>query len=117
MKTPFEYLEPNSKPPKPKVPLGKVVLINFGIMLGYMALLSLDDPSMSGMTILGRDMIFIFGQIALNLLAGLAIVFTQVDHIHTPDRQQLGKALIIGGFLMGIIGFGTCLLHTSIFEN
>ncbi len=102
---PFDQLDPLPNPPKPKMPLGKVVLINFGIMLAYMALSSSNAEEA-----LIMDMMLIMAQVGLNMLAGLILVFTE-------KHKQLGGALLIGGVIMGVLGFGSCLAHITLLES
>jgi hypothetical protein len=106
---PFDQLDPLPDPPKPKMPLGKVMLINFGIMVAYMLLSSLAMASgpEGGLGVLTIDAFLILAQVALNMLVGFVLVFTD-------DKKQLGGALLIGGILMGVIGFGSCLGHMAL---
>ncbi|MFN0216237.1 MAG: hypothetical protein ACKVT2_18410 [Saprospiraceae bacterium] len=108
---PFDQLDPLPDPPKPKMPLGKVVLYNFGIMLAYMLLTSLAMGSghEAGLGVLALDAMLILAQVGLNLLIGFILVFTE-------DKKQLGGALLIGGIIMGVIGFGSCLGHMALLE-
>lgn len=102
---PFDQLDPLPNPPKPKMPLGKVVLINFGIMLTYMALASGNVEEA-----LIMDMMLIMVQVGLNMLIGFILVFTE-------NHKQLGGAMLIGGVIMGVLGFGSCLAHITILES
>lgn len=106
---PFDQLDPLPNPPTPKMPLGKVMLINFGIMVAYMLLSSLAMASgpEGGLGVLTIDAFLILAQVALNMLVGFILVFTD-------DKKQLGGALLIGGILMGVIGFGSCLGHMAL---
>ena len=106
---PFDQLDPLPNPHKPKMPLGKVMLINFGIMVAYMLLSSLAMASgpEGGLGVLTIDAFLILAQVALNMLVGFVLVFTD-------DKKQLGGALLIGGILMGVIGFGSCLGHMAL---
>lgn len=107
---PFDQLDP--MPQKPKMPLGKVVLINFGIMVAYMLLTSLSMGSghEAGLGVLALDAFLILVQVGLNMLFGLIFVFSD-------NQKQLGSALLIGGIIMGVIGFGSCLAHITILEG
>ncbi len=110
---PFDQLDPLSNPPKPKMPLGKVVLINFGIMVAYMLLSSLameGGGSEAGLGVLAIDAFLILAQVGLNMLVGFILVFTE-------DKKQLGSALLIGGIIMGVIGFGSCIGHITLLEG
>ncbi|MDX1910617.1 MAG: hypothetical protein SFV22_03980 [Saprospiraceae bacterium] len=108
---PFDQLDPVPTPPKPKMPLGKVVIINFGIMISYMMLTSLSMGSghEAGLGVLVADAFLIIAQVGLNMLIGLILVFTE-------DKKHLGSALLIGGLIMGAIGFGSCIAHISLME-
>ncbi len=105
-----DQLDPIQAPPKPKMPLGKVVLINFGIMIAYMMLnsLTVTRGSEASLRILIADAMLILVQVGLNMLIGFILVFTE-------DHKQLGDALLIGGVIMGVIGFGSCHAHATIF--
>ena len=111
MNEPFDQLDPQPKPVSPKMPLGKVVLINFGIMIGYMILtsLSMGTGPEAGLGVLAADAMLILAQVGLNMLIGFILVFTE-------DHKQLGGAMLIGGVIMGVLGFGSCLAHTAIME-
>jgi ABC-type polysaccharide/polyol phosphate export permease len=107
---PFDQLDPLPNPPKPKMPLGKVMLINFGIMVAYMLLSSLameSSGSEAGLGVLILDAFLILAQVGLNMLVGFVLVFTE-------DKKQLGGALLIGGIIMGVIGFGSCFAHMAL---
>jgi ABC-type polysaccharide/polyol phosphate export permease len=109
---PFDQLDPIPNPPKPKMPLGKVVLYNFGIMLTYMLFSSLlmDSGPEAGMGVLIVDAFLILAQVGLNMLIGFILVFTE-------DKKQLGGALMIGALIMGAIGFGSCIGHMALLDG
>ena len=94
--TPFE-------PPK-TMPLGKVVMINFIIMLVYMALTS--TMATSGGSEAGLGML-IAAQAGLNFVIGLIFVFTDLRHV--------GQAMLISSLLVGAVGFGLCIGKASVF--
>lgn len=101
-----------SAPQRPKMPLGKVVLINFSIMVTCMLLAGIDmgigyDV---GMNVLVFDAFLVLAQVGINMLIGLILVFTK-------RHKQLGGAMLIAGVIMGVIGFGSCLLHMAIIEG
>lgn len=106
---PFDQLDAPPPPPRPKMPLGKVVLINFGIMVAYMMLssLSMGSGSEAGLGVLALDAMLILAQVGINMLIGFILVFTE-------NQKQLGGALLIGGIIMGVLGFGSCLAHVAI---
>ena len=109
---PFDQLEPLSTPPKPKMPLGKVVLINFGIMIAYMLLTSLSmgsGGSEAGLGVVVADAFLILAQVGINMLLGMILVFS-------AEKKHIGSALLIGGVITAVIGFGSCLAHISILE-
>ncbi len=106
---PFDQLDPIPNPPKPKMPLGKVVLYNFGIMIAYMLLssLAMDSGPEAGLGVIVLDSMLVLSQVGLNMLIGFILVFTE-------DKKQLGGALLIGGIIMGVIGFGSCFAHMAL---
>jgi len=91
--------------PQPKMPLGKVVLINFGIMLLYMTITGIGKGEDFGPLIF--DAMAIVAQTAVNLLGGLGLLFSE-------DRRHVGKAMLLAGLLVGVIGFGACLGKYSV---
>ncbi|MBC7774999.1 MAG: hypothetical protein H7246_06120 [Phycisphaerae bacterium] len=108
---PFDQLDPLPNPPKSKMPLGKVVLINFGVMIAYMMLSSfaMDSGPEGGLGVLAADAFLILAQVGLNMLLGFIFVFTE-------DKKQLGGAMLIGGVIMGVIGFGSCFAHLALLD-
>ena len=92
--------------PRPKMPLGKVALINFGIMLLYLTATGTSDGQ--NYTSILLDVIFILLQIAANFIVGLVLLFS--------DRNKhIGRAMMLAGLLVGVIGFGACLGKYSAF--
>jgi hypothetical protein len=78
----------------PKDPFGKVVLINFGILLLYF--FAFES---------GGDKIFVVLMIIpfhafLNLCVGLFALFEK--------QKRLGKALLLSALLVPIVGYGLC---------
>ena len=109
---PFDQIDTPPTPPRqPKMPIGKAVLINFGIMIAYMLLasLSMGTGHEAGLGVLALDAFLIVAQVGLNMLIGFILVFTQ-------DHKQLGGALMISGIIMGVIGFGSCFAHMALLE-
>lgn len=108
MLDPFDQLAP-PPPAKPKIPLTKVVLYNFGIMLAYLLLLNLfagsDGPEGNLGVMIGMSFLLLV-QVGINLLAGLILLFRR-------DKRPLGSALLLGGLLTAVIGFGTCVLSAG----
>lgn len=109
---PFDQLDPAPSPVEPKMPLGKVVLINFGIMLAYMLLssLAMDSGPEAGLGVLILDAFLVSAQVGLNVLAGFILVFTE-------NHKKLGSALLIGGLIMAAIGFGSCIAHMAMLDG
>jgi hypothetical protein len=87
-------------PPRPKMPLGRVVLINFALMLAYFALTGVGKGDMA-LGSLMTDAMLLVAQVAINFIGGLVLLFT--------ERKELGRAMIIASILVGIIGFGVCM--------
>lgn len=94
----------------PPMPLGKVVLINFGIMLVYMILSSFADSGSgggeAGMAGLLLDAMLLTLQVGINIFGGVILLFT--------TRRQVGRAMLLSGLLIGIIGFGACIGKASL---
>ena len=95
--------------PQPPMPLGKVVLINFGIMLVYMTLSGLIDQggSEAGLAGLIFDAFLLVLQVGINVIGGAILLFT--------TRKHIGRAMLLSGLLVGIIGFGACLGKASLY--
>ncbi len=95
--------------PPPPMPLGKVVLLNFGIMLVYMTLSSLVDQggSEAGLAGLIFDAFLLVLQVGINVIGGAILLFT--------TRKHIGRAMLLSGLLVGIIGFGACLGKASLY--
>ena len=110
------YIEPLDGPdqrppdPTPPMPLGKVMLINFGIMLAYMFLTGLafgnDSGSEAGLASLIFDATLLTLQIGIIILVGVILLFSANRHV--------GKAMLLSGLLMAVIGFGACLGKASL---
>jgi hypothetical protein len=93
--------------PKPKMPIGKVVLINFAIMLCYMAITGAGKGE-AGLGNLALDAVLVTMQAGLNFLVGFIMVFGD-------KTKQIGGALMISGLLVGVIGFGACISKAAVF--
>ncbi|MBK8425477.1 MAG: hypothetical protein IPL27_05580 [Lewinellaceae bacterium] len=95
--------------PPPPMPLGKVVLLNFGIMLVYMTLSSLVEQggSEAGLAGLIFDAFLLVLQVGINVIGGAILLFT--------TRKHIGRAMLLSGLLVGIIGFGACLGKASLY--
>jgi len=109
------YIDPLDQPdlppadPQPPMPLGKVVLINFGIMLAYMALSGLmyQGESEAGLASLVFDAFLLVLQVGINVIGGAILLFT--------TRKHIGRAMLLSGLLVGIIGFGACIGKASMY--
>lgn len=97
-----EPLESPLMKPQPKMPLGKVALINFGILLAT-TLLSLLMTGDESLALFGVVMLL---QSAINFIVGLVFLFQ-------PARMKLGQAMVICSILVPIVGFGLCVLRIS----
>ncbi|MCW5924778.1 MAG: hypothetical protein KIS77_20840 [Saprospiraceae bacterium] len=104
-----EPLDQSTHPHEPpqKMPLGKVVLINFGIMLFYLAVTGIGKGHDYGPILL--DAMAIVAQTGINLIVGLVLTIGSTHH------KPLGKAMMLAGLLVGVIGFGACLGKYSAF--
>ncbi len=97
------------EPPK-RMPLGKVVMINFIIMLVYMALTSTmagSGGSEAGLGMVIADAMLVVAQAGINFLIGLILVFTDLRHV--------GQAMLISSLLTGAVGFGLCFGKAAVF--
>lgn len=100
--------QPTTPPQQPKkMPIGKAVLFNFGIMLAYMALTGVGQGE-AGLGNMATDALLILAQVGLNLLVGLIMLFNE-------ESRNLGAALLISGLIMGVIGFGACIGKVAVF--
>lgn len=102
--------------PTPKMPIGKVMVVNFAVMVSYMALVSLQETEPKW-AVWVKDAFLVLTQVGINMLAGLVILFTHDSKVHTENRKQLGSALLLGGFIMAVIGFGSCIAHTTLLDS
>ncbi len=88
-------------PEQPKVPYGKVILVNFVILLAFILLID-KDPYAAGKAFL------IVIQVFLNIISGAVLMFTK----HKP----LGKAMLLSAVVVLILGFGMCLAKEEYFR-
>ena len=104
---------PQTNPPRKPLPVGKVVLINFGIMLGYLILSSVFGPSGLGgdsaYGVLAVDAALIAIQAGLNFVLGLGMLLSDYKHV--------GGAMMIAAFVIAVLGFGACVGKVSILES
>lgn len=104
----MELLDQPTQPERrPEMPFGKVLLINLGIMLAYMGLSYVSNISDAEASLF-IDAFLIMGQVGLNLAVGFILVFIE-------RTRYLGAAMLISGFVIGLIGFGTCLGKAALF--
>ncbi|MCA0235125.1 MAG: hypothetical protein LCH81_01940 [Bacteroidetes bacterium] len=108
---PLDQPEQRPPDPNPPAPIGKAVMINFGIMLAYMVLTGLayigDRGSEAGLGSLIMDAVLLTVQVGANILIGALLLFSNNKHI--------GKAMLLSGLLLAVIGFGTCFLKASMY--
>lgn len=108
METPLDQPQTPFEPPK-RMPLGKVVLINFGIMLVYMALtspLAASGGHEAGLGMLVADAMLVVAHAGLSFILGLILIFT--------DQRHVGQALLISSMIVGAVGFGLCIGKASV---
>lgn len=109
--TPLDQYQPTFEPPKP-MPLGKVVLINFAVMLVYMALTTTlmgESGQDAAMGVLILDAILLVAQVGINFVLGIVFLFTDLRHV--------GLAMIISALLVGVIGFGACFGKIALLDG
>lgn len=92
--------------PRPPMPFGKVMLINLGIMLVYMTLSGVGTGHDYGPLII--DAFGIVFQVIINVLGGVGLLFSE-------QRRHVGKAMLLSGLLVGLIGFGACIGKADLF--
>ncbi|MDO8972046.1 MAG: hypothetical protein Q7U74_15235, partial [Saprospiraceae bacterium] len=92
---PFDQLDPNPHPSRQKMPLGKVMLLNFGIMIAYMLIgsFSFGSGNEASMGVLAWDAFLILGQVGLNMLIGIILLFRE-------PYKLVGSAMLSSGVLM-----------------
>lgn len=112
MHEPLDQPTPSEAPAS--VTLGKVVLINAGIMLVYLVLTTvIFFTSTQAEAAIGVycDIYLIISQVALNLLLGIIFFFT--------GRRRLGRTLFFAGLLTAATGYvvfwGKLFITTDIF--
>jgi hypothetical protein len=106
---PLDHPQDTPVEPTQPMPLGKVALINFGIMFVYMILTATMDNSGSegGLASLIFDAFLLVFQVGINIIGGAILLFT--------TRKHIGRAMLLSGLLVGIIGFGACVGKASMY--
>ena len=87
---------PTTEQPKNKGSFGKVLIWNFGLMLGFMILTGLSGNQDS----LILDLVFMVLQVILNLVLGLILLLRKQTHS--------GLGCLSSAFLVFIVGYGMC---------
>ena len=77
--------------PPPPMPLGKVVLLNFGIMLVYMTLSSLVDQggSEAGLAGLIFDAFLLVLQVGINVIGGAILLYHPETYRQSDVTQRI----------------------------
>ncbi|HLP96388.1 MAG TPA: hypothetical protein VK168_20235 [Saprospiraceae bacterium] len=101
-------LDESEPQPQPAAPLGKVVLVNFLIILLYSALQNL--PANWGIK---QHLIPLFLFVLLQMFANIAL---GVVFLFLPKYRSLASVLIFSGVLIGLIGYGTCMVGYLFFS-
>lgn len=101
MDAPLDDLQTEEQP-KRKDAFGKILLWNFGIMLGFMTLTGLSGNTDS----LIVDLLLMIVQVAANLLLGIIFVVQR--------KYNAGLAFLLSAFLVVIIGAGMCAGKASL---
>ena len=102
---------PEAKPPHKPLPLGKTMLINFGIMLLYMlfTITMSSGGSEDALGMMAADATLLVFQVGINLFVGLILLFT--------DLKQVGGAMMISGLAIALLGFGACIGKAGIMDS
>ncbi len=111
MDEPFDQIDPLPDQPKSKKPLGIVVFANFCIMLSYTMFFWVSEDirnPYAGLEDLVMNALYLAGQVVLNLLIGFALTFDL-------KYKHIGSAMLIGGVITALIGFGTCIAAQDYF--
>ena len=90
----FDQIEPSRDLPKPKTPLGKVVLVNLGILF-LSILVTLYNTG--GVWDIVLSALMFIGQGGVNLFLGLLLMLGE-------PYKQVGKAMVIIGLIIIPIG-------------
>jgi hypothetical protein len=100
MTEPFDQPGPFPEARKTMPLLPKVVLINLGIFLAYMIFFWVhndESNAYSGLEDFVTNFLILVAQVAVNWIAGLVLFFN-------PKHKMLGKALLIGGAILAVVG-------------
>lgn len=98
----MEILDVNPAPKPKKNSVGKVILINFCLLIVY-----LPFGLLVGETGGGIALSLLMIQICFNLFAGFVMLFFR-------DSRSIGIGMMLSGFLIGIVAFGTCVMMLSV---
>ena len=100
---PLDY-QSRELPTAPKMPLRETMLFILGIAAVYMLGVYLYNlgESEAGLANLVVDFFLMIGQVAVNIVVGIGFLFSK-------EYQHVGKAMLLIGLLMVLIGFGTCV--------
>lgn len=93
---------PNAPLNPPPAPFGKIAMINFAVLLAYIALTDSDKY-------LALHAFGIVIQVFLNMLIGIILLFTTQKHI--------GRAMLLSGLLVLVVGFGLCIGKAELVGN
>jgi len=93
----MDILDANPSPKPRKNSIGKVILINFCLLIVYLPI-GLAIGETGGSIAISLLMI----QICFNLFAGFVMLFFK-------DSRSTAIGMMLSGFLIGIVAFGTCV--------
>ena len=93
----MDILDANPSPKPRKNSIGKVILVNFCLLIVYLPI-GLVTGATGGSIAISLLMI----QICFNLLAGFVMLFFR-------DSRSIAIGMMLSGFLIGIVAFGTCV--------
>jgi hypothetical protein len=94
----MEILDANPSPKPRKNSIGKVILVNFCLLIVYLPIGLAAGGDVGEAIALWLLLI----QICFNLFAGFVMLFFR-------DSRSIAIGMMLSGFLIGIVGFGTCV--------